>query len=58
MKAVRKPGNPDTPAIVRDLQAGDTYGEVAARYGHPLNSIYNMAHRYGIRRRSETYDEG
>ncbi len=55
---VRKPTNPDTTAIVRDLQAGGTYAEVAARYGRPLKSIYNTAHRYGIRRRSETHDEG
>ncbi len=51
---VRKPTNADTTAIVRDLQAGDTYAEVAARYGRPLRSIYNTAYRYGIRRRSDT----
>lgn len=44
---------PETRAIVRDLQAGDAYAEVAARYGRPLKSIYNMAFRYGIRRRGK-----
>lgn len=42
--------HPDTDAIVRDLQAGDAYGEVAARYGGSLKNIYNMAYRYGVRR--------
>lgn len=50
----RKPTNADTTAIVRDLEAGDAYAEVAARYGHPLKNIYTTAHRYGIRRRSDT----
>jgi len=52
---VRKPTNADTPAIVRDLEAGDAYAEVAARYGRPLKSIYNTAHRYGIRREGKPY---
>lgn len=50
-EGVRRPRNADTTAIVWDLQAGDAYAEVAARYGRPLKSIYNTAHRYGIRRR-------
>ena len=45
---------PETRAIVCDLQAGDAYAEVAARYGRPLKSIYNTAHRYGIRRKVKT----
>ena len=53
-EGVRKPHNPDRAAIVRDLQAGVAYAEVAARYGRTLRSISNTAYRYGIRRRSET----
>ncbi len=50
--------HPDTNAIVRDLQAGDSYAEVAARYGRSLKNVYNMAYRYRIRRIRITEDVG
>ncbi len=42
--------NPVTAAIVEDLWAGLSYGEVVAKYGKPRKAIWNIVFTSGIRR--------